>query len=109
MVNLHSATARGRLRSAPLSDSVTHPDVREGRHEKAFAAALVVTGALGAAIPPLSVPGVVLTLILGLSFPTSARGKIHRFGQLTIALAAIGCLVGLGRFALSKAMLGIVE
>jgi hypothetical protein len=109
MVNLHSATARGRLRSAPLSDSVTHQHVHESRHETVWAAALVTVGVLGAAIPPLSVPGVVLTLILGLSFPTGARGKIHRFGQVTIALAAIGCVVGLGRFALSKAMLGIVE
>lgn len=81
----------------------------EGRHETVWAAALVAVGILGAAVPPLSVPGVVLTLILGLSFPTGARGKIHGFGQLTLVLAAIGCVVGLGRFALSKAMLGIVE
>jgi hypothetical protein len=78
------------------------------QRETAWIAALIAIGMLGAAVPPLAVPGVVLTLILSLSFPV-LRGKIPIFGQVAIAVAALGCLVGLGRFALSKAMLGIVE
>jgi hypothetical protein len=63
---------------------------------------------LAATVPPFAVPGVVLTLILALSLPVT-RGRAHTFGQGAILVAALGCLAGLGRFALSKAMLGIVE
>lgn len=73
-----------------------------------FLLGLAAVAVLSVLVPPLAVPGVVVTLILGLSFPTSG-GRIHRSGQVGLAVAVVGCLVGLGRFALSKAMLGIVE
>jgi hypothetical protein len=92
-----------------VSDSVTRGE--EDRRRAAWTAGLVAIGALSVIVPPLAVPGVVLTLILSLSFPTvpAANGKIPAFGQMAILVAALGGVVGLGRFALSKAMLGIVE
>jgi hypothetical protein len=69
---------------------------------------LVAISGLAVLVPPLAVPGVVLALILSLSFPKTT-GRIHTFGHVAMGLAALGCVLGLGRFAMSKAMLGIVE
>jgi hypothetical protein len=74
-----------------------------------WTAGLSLLGVLSALIPPVAVPGVVLTLIGSLSFPVEAGGRARSLGRAATVLAAIGCLVGLGRFAVSKAMLGIVE
>lgn len=73
-----------------------------------WVAALVLISILAVTIPPLAVPGCVLTLILSLSFP-EARPRTHTFGHVATALAALGCVIGLARFSVSKAMLGIVE
>lgn len=66
-------------------------------------------GVASAAVPPLAVPAVVLTLIGALTFPPEARGGRRTLGRVATALAALGAIVGLGRFVASKAMLGMVE
>src|SRR5439155_826186 len=91
-------------RSARLSDTA----LERGPRPSLFVIGLLAISAFAALVPPLAVPGVVLTLIASLSFPR-ATGRLHTFGQVATALAALGCVVGLVRFATSKAMLGIVE
>lgn len=66
---------------------------------------LVAVGATAAAIPPLSVPAGVVILILTLSFPGGDSSRL----RVAVVAGALGTLVGLVRFATSKAMLGIVE
>jgi len=66
-------------------------------------------GLLAVVLPPLAVPALVLTLIGALSFPAEARGRARLVGRVAMGVAALGSVVGLGRFAASKAMLGIVE
>jgi hypothetical protein len=70
-------------------------------------AGLLVVGAAALLIPPLSVPAGVLILILTLSFPSARRLRVPFFA--VVGLSAAGTLGGLVRFALSNAMLGIVE
>jgi hypothetical protein len=70
-------------------------------------AGLVLVGAAAAAIPPLSVPAGVVVLILTLSFPSARRYRMRLY--VAVGVAAAGTLIGLVRFATSKAMLGIVE
>jgi hypothetical protein len=68
--------------------------------------AFVVVAVAAAALPPLAVPGTVITLLLFLSFPdTPTSGRIK---LAVTALAAVGVLVGLFRFG-KNAMQGMVE
>src|ERR1043165_1821980 len=69
--------------------------------------ALVLIGAASVSYPPLSVPAVVVTLLLGLTFPDGDGERGLR--RAAIGIAALGAAVGLVRFAMSGAMLGIVE
>lgn len=64
-------------------------------------------GAAAALVPPLSVPAGVAILILTLSFPSARRFRTPLI--VVVTLSAAGTLAGLIRFAMSKAMLGIVE
>lgn len=66
-------------------------------------------GIVAAALPPAAVPGLVVALVLALSFPTSKRRGVRVLQHLATVVAGIGCAVGLARFAASGAMLGIVE
>jgi len=66
-------------------------------------------GAAGVTIPPLSVPAGVVILILALSFPIEDAPELRRHAAVAVAVAALATLAGLVRFAMSKAMLGIVE
>lgn len=103
---VHSAHRAGRLRSPEgfqLNDLVTN------RRALGWLAGLCAVGALAAAIPPLSVPAGVVILILTLSFPSSGARRLRVPFYVTVGVAALGMLVGLVRFATSKAMLGIVE
>jgi hypothetical protein len=68
--------------------------------------AFFAIGVASAAYPPIAVAGVPLTLILGLTAPP---GRAKALGWAATAFAIVGVTVGLGRFAVSKAMLGIVE
>lgn len=94
---------------APDGYARAHPvnlkDLAASRRALGWLAGLVVVGGAAATIPPLSVPAGVVVLILTLSFP----GGDSRRLRLAVAVAALGTLVGLVRFATSKAMLGIVE
>jgi hypothetical protein len=67
----------------------------------------LAVGAAAALVPPLSVPAGVAILILTLSFPSARRLRTPLI--VVVTLAAAGTLTGLIRFAMSKAMLGIVE
>jgi hypothetical protein len=87
--------------NAKLNDLVTQ------RRTLGWLAGLLLVGAGAAAIPPLSVPAGVVVLILALSFPSARRFRVRFY--VAVGLAALGTLVGLVRFATSKAMLGIVE
>jgi hypothetical protein len=69
---------------------------------------LVAITAASAAYPPLAVPGVVLTLILGLTLPWPSAGA-RAACVAAVTVAALSAAIGLVRFAASKAMLGIVE
>jgi hypothetical protein len=81
---------------------------RAPRSPRFWVAALVVTGVASVAYPPLSVPAVVVSLLLGLTFPDGgARSRTYR--RAATAFAALGATLGLARFAVSGAMLGIVE
>jgi len=91
---------------APPHD-VNLKELATNRRALAWLAALLVVGAAAALIPPLSVPAGVAILILTLSFPSTRRLRAPFF--VLVALSAAGTLVGLVRFALSNAMLGIVE
>jgi hypothetical protein len=71
-------------------------------------ASFVVLALSAAFEPPLAVPGCVVVLILGLSLPEMI-GKARWVSRAALASAVLGCLVGLARFATSKAMLGIIE
>lgn len=54
-------------------------------------------------------PGLVVTLVLALSFPTSKRKSTRILQHVATGIAGLGCAVGLARFAASGAMPGIVE
>jgi hypothetical protein len=82
-------------------------DLATNRRAWAWSAGLLVVGAAAALIPPLSVPAGVAILILTLSFPSARRYRTPLI--VVVTLSATGTLVGLVRFALSNAMLGIVE
>ncbi len=103
---LHSAGAYGRLRSAAVT--ALAPVSRE-IPPIAWVAGFAIIGIAAAAYPPASVPAVVLTLIGALSFPSDAPRRARLLARAATVLAALGALVGLCRFAMSKAMLGIVE
>jgi hypothetical protein len=81
----------------------------ENRSILPWAAGFVVIGVASVAYPPLAIPGVALTLIASLAAPRPAASGERVFGRVAIVFAALGATVGLGRFAVSKAMLGIVE
>jgi hypothetical protein len=83
-------------------------ELAANRKALGWLAGLAVVGALAAAIPPLSVPAGVVVLILALSFPSDRAPKYRVHAQVAVVAAAFGTLVGLVRFATSKAMLGIV-
>lgn len=82
-------------------------DLAANRRALGWLAGLLVAGASAALIPPLSVPAGVAILILTLSFPNARRFRAPLI--VVVALSAGGTLLGLVRFAMSKAMLGIVE
>jgi hypothetical protein len=84
-------------------------DLAASRKAVGWVAGLIVVGVAAAAIPPLSVPAGVVVLILALSFPSGRTPRLRMVGQVAVILAALGTLAGLVRFAMSKAMLGIVE
>jgi hypothetical protein len=71
--------------------------------------AFVAIAVASAAYPPLAVPGVVLTLVLGLTTPWPGPGRARNATRAAVGVAALGAAVGLVRFAASNAMLGIVE
>jgi hypothetical protein len=75
----------------------------------AWVAGMVALGVSSVLVPPLAVPAVVVILILGLSFPTDVSPPSRTAFRVATWFAVIGALAGLGRFAASKAMLGIVE
>lgn len=77
------------------------------RRALGWLAGLLAVGAAAALIPPLSVPAGVAILILTLSFPRARKFRVPLFAA--VAISAVGTLAGLVRFAMSKAMLGIVE
>lgn len=79
----------------------------EARSPVAWVAALALIGVASMAYPPLSVPAVVGTLLLGLTFPQGGGARTLR--RAAIGFAALGAAVGLARFAVSGAILGIVE
>lgn len=66
-------------------------------------------GVASVAYPPLAIPGFALTLIAGLAAPAQTEPRKRMLSRAAIAFAAVGATFGLGRFAVSKAMLGIVE
>jgi hypothetical protein len=72
-------------------------------------AGLVTIAVASGVLPALAVPGLVLTLILGLSFPSSVRPGVRTLGRVATVLAVVSAVIGLGRFAVSKGMRGIVE
>ncbi len=72
-------------------------------------AAFVAIAVSSAAYPPLAVPGVVLTLVLGLTMRWPSPGGARRVRVAAVSLAALCTAFGLVRFAASNAMLGIVE
>ena len=74
-----------------------------------WVAGFIVIGVASVAYPPLAIPGVVLTLIAGLALPRQSASGRRLLGRVAIGFAALGATVGLGRFAMSKAMRGIVE
>lgn len=71
--------------------------------------AFVAIAVASAVYPPLAVPGVVLTLVLGLTTPWPGPGRGRNVARAAIGIAAVSAAVGLVRFAASNAMLGIVE
>jgi hypothetical protein len=81
----------------------------ENRSILPWAVGFVAIGVASVAYPPLSVPGAALTLIAGLTAPRQTASSKRMLARATIVFAALGATVGLGRFAVSKAMLGIVE
>lgn len=89
--------------------SVKLKDLAAERRALGWLAGLAVVGVVAVLIPPLSVPAGVVVLILALSFPSDEAPRYRVRAQVAVALAALGTLGGLVRFAMSKAMLGIVE
>lgn len=79
------------------------------RRGPAWIVGLAVVGLVAATLPPAAVPGLVLALVLGLSLPRFESRGLRAISRLAVVVAAVGCVVGLGRFAVSGAMLGIVE
>jgi hypothetical protein len=91
-----------------MTDDAAREARPSSRSSRPWVAALVVIGVASIVYPPLSVPAVVGILLLGLTFPDAASGgRALRRG--TTAFGALGAVVGLARFAVSGAMLGIVE
>jgi len=64
---------------------------------------------VAASLPKLAVPGFVIAIVLGLSLPASDRPGLRLLFRVATVIAAAGCVLGLARFAMSGAMLGIVE
>src|SRR5262245_1793337 len=89
--------------------NVNLKELAANRKAVGWLAGLGVVGVAAAAIPPLSVPAGVVVLILALSFPSDRAPKYRVHAQVAVVAAALGTLAGLVRFAMSKAMLGIVE
>lgn len=98
---------------ADLNDPATEraPEQTPGPGQRAWAwlAGLLVIAVVAASLPPAAVPGLALTLVLALSFPSSRRKAGRAVQHLATVIAGLGCAVGLARFATSGAMLGIVE
>lgn len=69
----------------------------------------MVIAVAAAVYPPLAVPGVVVTLLLVLTMPWPDRGRARTLALAAVVAAGLASLVGLVRFAVSNAMLGIVE
>jgi hypothetical protein len=109
MAHVDSAAGGRRLRSAPLKEpSPPSPPVLR-RPAWPWLAALVTIAVAATVVPSLAVPGLVLTLILGLSLPPGTSDRTRALGRAAVVLAALSSVIGLGRFAVSKAMRGIVE
>jgi hypothetical protein len=86
------------------------PSPRLQNHSTApWLASFFAIAVASAVYPPLAVPGVVATLLLGLATPWPEPGRARSMARAAITVAAISAGVGLVRFAASKAMLGIVE
>jgi hypothetical protein len=81
----------------------------EGRTATPWVLAFGAVAVASAVYPPLAVPGVVLTLILGLTMSWPDRGSARTLRVALVSVTALSAAVGLVRFAKSKAMLGIVE